>query len=64
MLTGKIKAFLQDQRGATAIEYGLLAMLTCLAMIFSFALVGNAVVNLFHMGGTAGIIANQTATIP
>ncbi|HEY0034995.1 MAG TPA: Flp family type IVb pilin [Devosia sp.] len=62
MLAGKIKAFLQDQSGATAIEYGLLAMLTCLAMIVSFALVGNAVINLFD-SGTPGTIANQTAKI-
>ena len=64
MLTGKIRLFLQDQSGATAIEYGLLAMLTCLAMIVSFALVGNQVIALFDHGGMAGVLADQTATIP
>ncbi len=50
-----IKAFLSDQDGATAIEYGLLAALLSLAIIGSFTLLGNSLVVLFDTP-TAGTL--------
>jgi pilus assembly protein Flp/PilA len=50
-----IKAFLSDQEGATAIEYGLLAALLSLAIIGSFTLLGNSLVVLFDTP-TAGTL--------
>jgi pilus assembly protein Flp/PilA len=50
-----IKAFLSDQDGATAIEYGLLAALLSLAIIGSFTLLGNSLVVLFDTP-TAGAL--------
>ncbi|WP_108398736.1 Flp family type IVb pilin [Devosia submarina] len=63
MLMAFIQAFIDDESGATAIEYGLIAMLTCLLAIASFTLVGEAVVKLFD-NGTAEVIAEQTSKIP
>lgn len=59
----KVWSFIADETGATAIEYGLLAMLAGIAIIGSFNLVGNALLNLFD-NGTAGTLANQTNKIP
>jgi pilus assembly protein Flp/PilA len=50
-----IKAFLSDQEGATAIEYGLLAALLSLAIIGSFTLLGNSLIVLFDTP-TAGTL--------
>ncbi|HUH77279.1 MAG TPA: Flp family type IVb pilin [Devosia sp.] len=50
-----IKAFLSDQDGATAIEYGLLAALLSLAIIGSFTLLGNSLIVLFDTP-TAGAL--------
>ena len=50
-----IKAFLSDQDGATAIEYGLLAALLSLAIIGSFTLLGNSLIVLFDTP-TAGTL--------
>ena len=63
MLTANVKAFIGDDSGATAIEYGLIAMLVCLAVIGSFMLVGNALINLYD-NGTAELLAEQAAKIP
>ena len=63
MLRAYLGAFVRDESGATAIEYGLVVMLTCLAALAGFTLVGNAVVNLFD-NGAAETIADQTAKIP
>ena len=62
MLAEAIRAFVDDEAGATAIEYGLLGMLVAIAIIGSFSLVGNDLQRLFN-NGTAGVIANQTAKI-
>jgi pilus assembly protein Flp/PilA len=62
MFRAKVRTFIADETGATAIEYGLLAMLAALGIIGSFTLVGNALVNLFD-NGTAGTLADQTAKI-
>ena len=63
MLKAYLGAFIRDESGATAIEYGLVAMLVCLAIVGSFTLVGNALLNLFD-NGTAEVLAAQTANIP
>ena len=63
MLRAKVQLFLGDESGATAIEYGLLAMLAAIATIASFTLVGNGLVNLFD-NGTADTLAAQTDKIP
>ena len=63
MLRAKVRVFLKDETGATAIEYGLLAMLAGIAIIGSFTLVGNSLVNLFD-NGTAGTLNEQTGKIP
>lgn len=62
MLAEAIRAFLDDESGATAIEYGLLAALIAVAAIASFTAFGSSVNNLFN-NGTAEVIANQTAKI-
>lgn len=62
MLVDKIYAFAADESGATAIEYGLLAMLVAIAVIGSFSMLGNSLTNLFDTQ-TSGVIANQTATL-
>jgi pilus assembly protein Flp/PilA len=63
MLRAKVRSFISDETGATAIEYGLLAMLAAVAIIGSFTLVGNSLVNLFD-NGTADVLAEQTSKIP
>jgi pilus assembly protein Flp/PilA len=62
MLVAKLQAFIGDESGATAIEYGLLAGLVAIAIIGSFTLVGNSIQSLFN-NGTAEVLANQTAAI-
>ncbi|MDB5472895.1 MAG: Flp family type IVb pilin [Devosia sp.] len=62
MVAVYLRAFIEDETGATAIEYGLVAMLTCLGIIGSFTLVGDALVGLFD-NGAADIMAEQTAKI-
>lgn len=42
-----IRRFAQDETGATAIEYGLIAALIAVSCIAAFATAGNAVFNLF-----------------
>lgn len=62
MSAATIRAFIGDDSGATAIEYGLLAGLVAVAIIGSFTILGNSLTNLFDTQ-TAGVIANQTATL-
>lgn len=50
MLATKIKSFIQAETGATAIEYGLLAALIAVAVVGTFAVLGNSLVNLFDNG--------------
>ena len=57
-----IKAFLANEAGATAIEYALLATLIGIAIIGTFAALGNGLVNLFN-NGTAERIGNSTNSI-
>jgi pilus assembly protein Flp/PilA len=65
MLVSTIRSLLDDETGATAIEYGLLAGLIAVAAIASFALFGDSLQNLMGAGtgGAAEIIAAQTAKI-
>jgi pilus assembly protein Flp/PilA len=54
--------FLEDQNGATAIEYGLLAALIAVGAIFSFTVLGNGLVDIF--GSTeegAGAVLDSAA---
>ncbi|MET3928056.1 Flp family type IVb pilin [Devosia sp. 2618] len=62
MLGCKLRGFLADESGATAIEYGLLAALVAVAAIGSFTILGEHVVGLLDGGaGSAGrVIAEQT----
>lgn len=60
MLTKTIRRFRGDQRGATAIEYGLLAALVAVAIIGTFSVLGNSVQGLFN-NGAADTVASQTA---
>jgi len=48
MLT-KIHSFLDDESGATAIEYGLIAALVSVAAITALTLMGNALKNIFNV---------------
>ncbi|RUM25046.1 Flp family type IVb pilin [Rhizobium vallis] len=44
-----LKAFLADDRGATAVEYGLIAALICTALISGLGLFSNSLQNVFGM---------------
>ncbi len=56
-----ITAFIHDESGATAIEYGLIAALIAVAVIASFVLVGDSLFELMGAGtgGAADTIAGQ-----
>jgi pilus assembly protein Flp/PilA len=60
-----IKAFRDDESGATAIEYGLIAALIAVAVIASFSVLGNSLVNLMGAGtgSAADVIATQSGKI-
>jgi pilus assembly protein Flp/PilA len=62
MLTAKIKAFIHDDGGATAIEYGLIAGLVAVVCISSFVFFGKEVLRLFD-NGAAELLEAQTAKI-
>jgi len=62
MLATKIKSFIQAESGATAIEYGLLAALIAVAVVGTFAVLGNSLVNLFDNGAAAAMDAKLNAT--
>ena len=42
-----LESFLRDERGATAIEYGLIAAMIAVGAIASFTVLGNGLSNLF-----------------
>lgn len=48
-----LRLFLNDESGATAIEYGLIAVLTSIAGIAAFSDVGTAVQNIFENSNQA-----------
>lgn len=58
MRSGAIRQFWRGESGATAIEYGLLALLVAVAIIGTFAVLGDDVETLFN--DTAGaVVASQ-----
>jgi pilus assembly protein Flp/PilA len=50
---GRITAFIRDESGATAIEYGLLAALISIAALAAMSLVGTKVSTAFSTVGSA-----------
>lgn len=58
-MTKKIKGFLHDESGATAVEYGLIAALVSVAGITALTLMGTSLINIFQTVGT--LIADATA---
>lgn len=50
---GRIVSFMNDESGATAIEYGLLAALISIAALAAFTLVGTKVSTTFSTVGSA-----------
>ncbi len=65
MLAEMFRAFRDDDSAATAIEYGLIAALLAVAVIASFSLLGNSLVNLMSdgTGSAAEVIATQSGKI-
>ena len=65
MLAEMIRAFRDDEGGATAIEYGLIAGLIAVAVIGSFVILGDSLTNLMNdgTGSAATVITDQTAKI-
>ena len=65
MFVATVKAFVADDDGATAIEYGLLAALFSVACIVAFGTLGNGLSALFgtteHGAGT--VISSAATTI-
>jgi pilus assembly protein Flp/PilA len=51
-MTGLFGSFFRDERGATAIEYGLVAAFIAIVVLVSFALLGDPLEGLFS--GVAG----------
>lgn len=62
MLTNKLKNFLKDESGATAIEYGLIAGLVSVAAIGALQLMGTSLVDIFTVVQTELDSAAQSAT--
>lgn len=52
-MTALLRNFANDESGATAIEYGLIAALISVAIIFILTQVGNDLVNVFTQISTA-----------
>ncbi len=57
-----ITAFINDENGATAIEYGLIAALIAVAIVGTFAVLGNSLQGLFNSGAST-TLANQSAKL-
>ena len=51
-LTRFVKAFVRDEEGVTAIEYGLIAALIAVAAIAAFQLVGTSLSSIFNTVAT------------
>lgn len=56
-----LRNLLEDARGATAIEYGLVVAIISLAGIVSFSLMGESLITIFDTVSTA---IDSTAAIP
>ncbi len=57
--------FLEDERGATALEYGLIAALMAVAAIASFTAFGNGLQNVFGSTteGAGGAITDAASSL-
>ena len=64
-MSQQIKRFLQNQDGATAIEYGLLAALIAIGAIVSFTTLGNGLVALFGSTeeGAGSVLDDATGAV-
>lgn len=62
MPTTKLKSFLSEDSGATAIEYGLIAGLVSVAAIGALQLMGTSLVDIFTVVQTELDSAAQSAT--
>lgn len=62
MMGRTISAFLRDEGGATAIEYGLIAGLISVAVIATVFVLGDGVEGLFN-NGSADVLDQQAAKI-
>ena len=60
-MTNFIKNFLQDEEGATAIEYGLIAGLIAVVIIAAVTALGTEIKTVFEKIGTAIKGGNATA---
>jgi pilus assembly protein Flp/PilA len=58
----KIRKFLKSDRGATAIEYGLIAALISVVIIAALTLTGNSLRDVFNKVGTTLSAAATTST--
>ena len=56
-----IKTFLNDEQGATAIEYGLIAALVAVGLIVALSVLGNNLSNQFNYIGST--IGSQSAAV-
>jgi pilus assembly protein Flp/PilA len=65
MLVETARTFSDDESGATAIEYGLIAALIAVAVIASFSILGDSLFNLMGAGtgGAAAVIGEQAAKL-
>ena len=62
MLVVRLRAFLASESGATAMEYALLAVLIGVAIVSTFAVLGNGVQGMFD-NGAVETITSQTDLI-
>ena len=62
MLKARMQAFAEDESGATAMEYALLAALIGIAIVGTFAALGNTMQSLFN-NGASQTIANKAGSL-
>lgn len=62
MLTTRIKTFIADETGATAIEYALIATLIGIAIMATFVVLGDGLESLFN-NGTAEVLDRQSGQV-
>jgi len=65
MLARTIRTFIGDEAGATAIEYALLGTLIAIALLGTFAALGDSLFNVMGTGpgGAATVLTEQAAKI-
>lgn len=61
MLVQLLKRFVADQGGTTAIEYALLGTIIAVALVATFAVIGNDVANMFGGGDDGAVSALDNA---